>query len=562
MRFALALSLLAAGCAGPRSGAPRAQPLHPDAPGWARDGDRTDDGGHTFVCEGSGATGEEAQAAALAACAAKICNLCGVEVEAVVEATESLDTVAVKRRVVERCRRVRKGADDLRRNQSACAPEGCVGWVEVAFSKEAEAHECKAYASESFADPEQCEALIEQFRRVPGLSSIAFDTRADLLTRAIVACAEIDVRPTPRMQALDAVLYEGVLAPALEESTVPRPAREGPLGERLRQALALRADEALRELSKRAYQPMPRQPLIETKIFVDRVARVRDEMAGYAGLMRVWEKAIRISYQDEGELPAFFAAMEALRPFAEVDPRVVHFRVLEVVAPNCRRRTEISAWLRQRYPAATLGADELEKAAELLGEDREVTDEEWTYLLQGKLGWRVLRTVILAAAPSDEEIRLQRFLAGVAAIHASHRDPNRGGHLGGLLDLLSPTLVERVAAALPPAQQALVTWNRLDDAVYRLPVGEAGRATPTFAALTARMWAMTRARDGGGEEDRCNDLEVELRTLESRGVDTRELLPAVCACITRGGARRINEVAEHYVRALAWKAPCVTGRAP
>ena len=62
----------------------------PGAPDWARAGDQKSSDGSLFVCEGAGATEELAQRAALAACSAKICELCGVEVKSTVTTRETL----------------------------------------------------------------------------------------------------------------------------------------------------------------------------------------------------------------------------------------------------------------------------------------------------------------------------------------------------------------------------------------------------------------------------------------------------------------------------------------
>src|SRR5450432_2725464 len=76
-------------------------------PAWAQTGDQASADGNIFVCQGEGATEEAALAAAHAICNDKVCKLCGVEVESVVQTTETLKGVSMQRKVVERCRRFR-----------------------------------------------------------------------------------------------------------------------------------------------------------------------------------------------------------------------------------------------------------------------------------------------------------------------------------------------------------------------------------------------------------------------------------------------------------------------
>src|SRR4051794_14194673 len=87
------------------------------APGWAGKSDSADERGHTFVCSGEGKSEADALAAALGICNDKICKVCGVEVESTVTTKETLQGVDLQRKVVERCRRVRK-ADPVLKSKS------------------------------------------------------------------------------------------------------------------------------------------------------------------------------------------------------------------------------------------------------------------------------------------------------------------------------------------------------------------------------------------------------------------------------------------------------------
>ena len=83
-------------------------------PGWADKADSADAAGHLFTCEGQGAVEEDALATAQGICNDKICKVCGVEVESVTETRETLTGVDLLRKVVERCRRVRRNDTRLR----------------------------------------------------------------------------------------------------------------------------------------------------------------------------------------------------------------------------------------------------------------------------------------------------------------------------------------------------------------------------------------------------------------------------------------------------------------
>ena len=85
------LSTILCTCAGPTGSAPASSTAA--GPSWARDPDKSSDAGHTFTCQGEGQTEAEALETAHAICNDKICKLCGVEIESVVQTTETLTGV-------------------------------------------------------------------------------------------------------------------------------------------------------------------------------------------------------------------------------------------------------------------------------------------------------------------------------------------------------------------------------------------------------------------------------------------------------------------------------------
>ena len=134
--FVALLGLGACGGAANEKPAGATRPASASAgPTWAQAGDRTSAEGSIFVCEGEGPTEEAALAAAQAICNDKVCKLCGVEVESVVQTTETLKGVSMQRKVVERCRRFRKGEPKVRQKTTDCGAQGCATWLSMQVSR-------------------------------------------------------------------------------------------------------------------------------------------------------------------------------------------------------------------------------------------------------------------------------------------------------------------------------------------------------------------------------------------------------------------------------------------
>src|SRR5262249_3437241 len=151
------------------------------------EGDSADASGSRFTCEGEGTSKAEALASAEGVCTDKLCRVCGVEIESIVQTTETLHGVAMQRKVVERCRQFRKSPLEVERENVDCGKGKCSVRLEVFFSKDAEQRECSAYASEKFDDPAECEQLIQQFRYFQGRDGQSFRERTQLLDRASAA---------------------------------------------------------------------------------------------------------------------------------------------------------------------------------------------------------------------------------------------------------------------------------------------------------------------------------------------------------------------------------------
>ena len=90
------------------------------------------------------------------------------------------------------------------------------------------------------------------------------------------------------------------------------------IAERLRTLTANSTDAWKTDFAERAYKPIDRQPLRESKIFVDRIALIRDAMVGYQSIMAALEALVDAEQSPNAEHDAaLVAALRALKP-AEV----------------------------------------------------------------------------------------------------------------------------------------------------------------------------------------------------------------------------------------------------
>jgi hypothetical protein len=558
----LSALLFFAAC-GARSAAPSGSasaPVAANAPEWARAGDQKDSGGSLFVCEGAGPDEEQAQRAALAACSAKICELCGVEVKATVETKETLTKVDITRKVVETCRRVRKTGEEIRYKQSACGPGGCTSWLQVFFSAEAAARECKAYADGNYADSGQCEKLIEQFRNTPGLDAASFRTRVALLDQAIIACAEIDVRPTPKLTAMDEILWQGVLSP----SHLPwQPARDDakqPLAGRVRVAQANRVQEFARESQSFVYHGMDRQPLLETKVFVDRLARVRDAMRAYGSIMAVLEglAAARYSAEPNPDTSALVKAMREVIGFGEFDRRRMHTWVRNILADSKRDYPAVKDFLVQTYPPPWSWRD-ASVFAKLFAADDKVTDQEWSMMMQGEPCADCLGQLVGAREHGGDGKRLQRIALAVTKVAGAAKTRGQAARVLASLDAdwflrLEPKLPAEVA-------DQIYTWDRLRALFGKLPTpGTSPSADRTRKAIGVRL-GQRLERDIKSES--CDRLSYKLDMLEAHGVSTRRFEADLCRCLRDAKpGRRVGSLDELYLRLVDWGAACVRKGGP
>jgi hypothetical protein len=493
-------------------------------------------------------------------CSAKICELCGVEVKSTVETRETLAKVDITRKVVETCRRVRKAEEEIRYKQSACGPGGCTSWIQVFFSAEAEARECKAYADGKFADSGECEGLIDKFRNTPGLDATSFRTRTALLDQAIIACAEIDVRPTPKLTAMDEILWQGVLSPSHTAWEKTRDDPSKPIDERVRVYLADRETMTAREHAGRIYRPIDRQPLIESKVFVDRLALVRNAMRAYASIMTMNEvlNHVRYSPEREPDSKALVAAMRDVIPFGNFDKDRLYAWAIHDLTDAKRDFPAAKDFLTKTYPPPWTGR-QARDFAEFFAADDKVTDQEWAMAIQGEPCADCLGELVGARDHGGDHKRLAHIVEATNKVYANERARKQTSRV---FESLNGDWLLRAEPKLPGDAAATVyTWDRLKMALAKVGTkGSNAAADQVRKALAARLGKQLE-RDIAGE--RCDRLDDKLDFLEAEGQSTRRFEADMCRCLQDPkDARRVGHLDGLYLRLVEWGASCVRKGGP
>jgi hypothetical protein len=566
---ALALLLMVGACASAPTQGPTAaaKPVAATGgPAWAQVGDQSNAEGSLFICQGEGPTEEAALAAAHAICNDKVCKLCGVEVESVVQTTETLKGVSMQRKVVERCRRFRKGEPKVRQKSTDCGPQGCVTWLSVGFSKEDEKSECSAYASEHFADPAECQRLIDAFRSTQGRNAPSFRQRTQLLDDAMAACKDIDVRPTPLVDALHEKLLAGMdvfeFTPERQQERLEEPffdttwyhSREEMMRER-------RAADAYLT----TYAPF-RQQIRETPTLVDRIKLVRDYVANRALVFDVIEAATADNLDSTAGISRLLAALRAAPPGIQYHSSDVHFAGLYSLEKVRADIGGITQFYRQTYPPESLTWERGIPLANLFAKDHKIDEVEWKYIfeLHGKNPCPVCVLKLLETADHGEpKVRDARFFAVLDRDLAKARRPEDRRRIVTELIPRDPQFTLHLRTLLPKDLQAALDWpffgRRLDEAEAADDLATVRQLLPLLAATVAA----TELTAGT-----CNGLADHLNLLWKKaalaGATPPSLDDRICACLTGPlageGTRTLVNKSELYDHALGRRLPCVQSK--
>ncbi len=548
------------------------------APNWAGKSDSSSSDGHSFICEGEGKTEEDALAAAQGICNDKICKVCGVEVESVTTTSETLKGIDLQRRVVERCRRVRKSETQLKRKSADCEDDKCSAWIEVFYSNADERNECPAYTQESFADPALCEQDIDGFRNVQGCTADSFRERTHDLDQALIHCEKIDVRITPAILALDTKLRGGMDAFEFTEQQQDRFAEENQVSDPWERGTESKREASLQDRPWWAWyltsDPALRRAVSESKQLTDRIRLIRDYVANRALVFDVLEAVRTRELDTPAGIERLRAALEKAPPGGQYGSSDIHFNALTAFFHAKSDTSSIGALIRKMYEPAKIDYGQLWNTALFFKDDGKTTQEEWDWIFAGEKGREracveCLRVLLEAKDHGSMETRLQHFDAAYALVepqlHGKNPEQRAFTELVGHNDAgLLVGALPRVPKTVPPQ----LSWDYLYSAVYALDgkrnTPEEARAIDALAvSLQAQSLEASRA-DAKKFENECTSLADHLKRLEEKAADTGPLAPAACACLTgplRDQTHLVNRD-ELYEWAEKRKLACLNGVPP
>ncbi|MEE8409303.1 MAG: hypothetical protein V3T05_06845 [Myxococcota bacterium] len=507
--------LLLTGCGSTQSTSPPVVSSGPavsdDAPGWARKGDISSDTGHRFICEGQGRSEDEALGTARAICDDKICKLCGVEIESIVETTETLTGIEMQRKVVERCRRVRQGDSELQRKSVDCGPAGCVAWIQIDYSKQRRELECNRLTNENFADPEACQALIEEFKTVEGYTAASFRRRVSLLEDALAACAEIDVRPTPLMQSLGEKLSIGM------------------------GTFRKRAPGYLYKHWLADYPPMWEQYKQSPK-FAERLQLLLGYLRSKVPILDVTEATyVDDERLDTPEAIAFlFAKMKAAPRAKAYGVGDIHMLAVSHLGTQARKKhlrqdlAAINTWVRKTYPPAPMiDWGHVSSMARLFAADGTIDAEEWAWASALSSRWRArIQYELFKTEKHTGKTRQARFMKALAAVRKDKPTQALDRTLRTLMPRQLPAFFLDIEPSLSKEMRDAIDWSFL---AKQLP------GTRDISPLKDQIRLLERMRqalrDNPISDGMCNSLYKWLDLLDAYGVSTTGLDDPICDCL-------------------------------
>ncbi len=531
-------------------------------PGWARGGDRSDSDGSVFVCEGEGSTEDAARTAAQGVCNDKVCKLCGVEVESVVQTTETLKGIEMQRSVVERCRRVRRGDPQVLHKSIDCGPGGCVAWLSVAFSKEDEKRECSSYTAEHFADPAECRRTIEAFRTTPGRDAASFRARARLLDDALAACKYIDVRPTPLVDSLHEQLFAGMdefeFTPGKQQER-----REQPFFETTwyHSRTDMMNDRRAADAYLTTYEPL-RQRIRETPTLVGRIALVRDYVRDRSTVFDVVEATEASDLDSKTGVARLLAALEASPLGGHYGSVDVHFGSLYALADVHVDLSAVTRFYTASYPPEALSWAQGIPLTTLLAKDGKIDEADWSYVFtlhtKNDCGVCVLK-LLDTTDHGGPAVRDARYLAFLRAGLAKARSPRDRLRFVAEYMPHDPAYMLHATTLLPPDLKPALDW---DFYLRRLEVASAADDAAAVSQILPLLGASLGATPASTvSEPYCDSLGDRLQVLASKGGTFPSVGDQVCACLTGPmagqGTRSLVNKSTLYDEALARSLPCV-----
>ena len=482
-------------------------------PSWATKPDTADANGHVFTCEGQGNNEEDALAAAQGICNDKICKVCGVEVESITETRETLTGVDLQRKVVERCRRVRRAETKLRAKSVDCDPNGgCTAWIQIFYSADDQKQECTSYTKEDFADPAACEKDVQAFRVIEGHTADSFRARTKALDAAMVHCAKIDVRPTPALMALDEKLKAGLaqfewtghLKEAFSEDEY-RPTYGWWVG----------------------YDEKLHSQIAESKLLVDRLRLARDYVKNRALVFDVIE-ALDAKNADspEGVLRIRDALLKAPVGKQYGTRFDIHFSAANSIWRWKTDTTPLDEALRKLYAPDALDMDTW-AVAKLAAQKGWVTkaDWDWTFAAHQHWGCVVCLRTLLQVPKHEGGLRIDRALAAVATMPANERNP--GYAYWNYIGYGTADLALDLEPLIPTALRAQAyTWRFMKELLTRLyPERVPQDVRMRMAAYAAKVMAADTSLG-------CTSLADEIKRISFNPEAVATLDARTCSCLT------------------------------
>jgi hypothetical protein len=478
------------------------------APGWATKGDTSDASGSTFICEGHGRNDEDALSAAHGICSDKICKLCGVEVESVLETKETLNGIDFQRKVVERCRRVRKSEPQVKYKSSDCGPDGCTAWIQIFYSTQTAKQECASYQKEDFADPAACEADIDTFRNVTGRTSAAYRQRREALDAALIHCEKIDVRPTPAILALDNKLLHG-----MDQFEVGSGALDGRYG----------------SIWYSVKDPDVRLKMSEAKELNQRIRFVRD----YVQSRELNLLAAEAMESKELDTPAgierlrtALAALPAGKLYRAPDAHTSAIYAVE------KAKTDASAIIElvlKKYPSAQIEYEMQRALSFFLRQRDSITPAQWEQLsasFKQRMCYECVRALLDTKDHGDPELRFTRFFEILDTVPENRRSIRTIENFMPERDALFVLALE---PKLPPRFQGQFDWD-----YWTRLLGRQKEKTPERTAVLARLgkWLADGAADPSKERGFCISLVDRIQRFTDYGAtDLSVVDQRICACL-------------------------------
>jgi hypothetical protein len=530
-------------------------------PGWAASGDHSDAHGSTFVCQGEGATEEAALTTAQEICNDKVCRLCGVEVESVVQTTETLQGVSMQRKVVERCRQFRKSALTVQHKSSDCGPSGCTAWLGVSFSKAQEQAECSAYSSEHFADSGECERVVEEFRRTEGRTAASLRARTRLLDAALGACAGIDVRPTPLLDALEEKLLLGMKAfeftPEQQQARTEEPFFDTTWYKSRADMLEHRNAT---DFYLTSYAPLL-QEFRETKTLVGRIQLVREYVHNRSLVFDVIEAIDAKDLDSARGIARLLAALKAAPLGVQYGSGDVHFFGLDAVCDVAADINPINEFYRRSYPAGSLSWSQGTFLSAMMAKDGRVDEAEWAYIFELHRAHDCegcLRHLLEATDHGGPGVRDQHLLAVLEYDATQSKDLGRRRRTVTAILPADTEFLLHVRSILPAELRPALDWDfvrrRFEQADESDDLSSARQLLPVLIA------ALEPAPGSSLPPDYCLGLADRLAFLAKHDVPLHPLGGTICACLTgplaNEGHFLVNK-SQLYDYALAQWLPCV-----